>query len=83
MIPFSTDSPKNSTDVTLDAGESSRQGFPRGSSCHVGTTRRSRHIATFGCSVRHPARVILPQDWLADRDSDVVTEGAELDDSGG
>ena len=30
-----------------------------------------------------PARVILPQDWLADRDDDTVPEGAELDDSGG
>jgi nifR3 family TIM-barrel protein len=30
-----------------------------------------------------PARVILPQDWLADRDCDLIPEGAELDDSGG
>jgi nifR3 family TIM-barrel protein len=30
-----------------------------------------------------PARVVLPQDWLADRDSDLIPEGAELDDSGG
>jgi nifR3 family TIM-barrel protein len=30
-----------------------------------------------------PARVILPQDWLANRDDDTIPEGAELDDSGG
>jgi nifR3 family TIM-barrel protein len=30
-----------------------------------------------------PARVILPQNWLADRDTDEIPEGAELDDSGG
>ena len=30
-----------------------------------------------------PARVILPQDWLADPDDDTIPEGAELDDSGG
>jgi hypothetical protein len=26
---------------------------------------------------------VLPEGWLADRDSDVVPEGAELDHSGG
>ncbi|WP_327008808.1 tRNA dihydrouridine synthase DusB [Dactylosporangium sp. NBC_01737] len=30
-----------------------------------------------------PAKVVLPQDWLADRDDDTIPEGAELDDSGG
>ena len=30
-----------------------------------------------------PGRVALPDGWLADRDSDGVPEGAELDDSGG
>ena len=30
-----------------------------------------------------PGRVVLPDGWLADRDSDVVPEGAELDHSGG
>jgi nifR3 family TIM-barrel protein len=30
-----------------------------------------------------PGRVVLPEGWLADRDSDAVPEGAELDDSGG
>jgi nifR3 family TIM-barrel protein len=30
-----------------------------------------------------PGRVALPDGWLADRDADVVPEGAELDDSGG
>ncbi|MFI5911344.1 tRNA dihydrouridine synthase DusB [Dactylosporangium sp. NPDC051541] len=30
-----------------------------------------------------PARVILPDGWLNDRDTDEVPEGAELDDSGG
>jgi nifR3 family TIM-barrel protein len=30
-----------------------------------------------------PGRVVLPQGWLDDRDSDAVPEGAELDDSGG
>jgi len=30
-----------------------------------------------------PGRVILPEGWLTDRDSDLVPEGAELDDSGG
>jgi nifR3 family TIM-barrel protein len=30
-----------------------------------------------------PGRVVLPEGWLADRDSDTVPEGAELDHSGG
>jgi nifR3 family TIM-barrel protein len=30
-----------------------------------------------------PGRVVLPEGWLADRDSDAVPEGAELDHSGG
>jgi nifR3 family TIM-barrel protein len=30
-----------------------------------------------------PGKVILPDGWLHDRDSDLVPEGAELDDSGG
>lgn len=30
-----------------------------------------------------PAKVVLPQDWLANRDDDTIPEGAELDDSGG
>ncbi|MEU7871056.1 tRNA dihydrouridine synthase DusB [Dactylosporangium sp. NPDC049140] len=30
-----------------------------------------------------PAKVVLPQNWLEDRDTDEVPEGAELDDSGG
>ncbi|MBG6138541.1 tRNA dihydrouridine synthase DusB [Longispora fulva] len=30
-----------------------------------------------------PGKVFLPEGWLADRDSDEVPEGAELDDSGG
>ncbi len=30
-----------------------------------------------------PGKVYLPDGWLADRDSDAVPEGAELDDSGG
>nr|WP_260729880.1 tRNA dihydrouridine synthase DusB [Dactylosporangium roseum] len=30
-----------------------------------------------------PGKVVLPNGWLADRDSDVIPEGAELDDSGG
>ncbi|WP_433066957.1 tRNA dihydrouridine synthase DusB [Dactylosporangium sp. CS-033363] len=30
-----------------------------------------------------PGRVVLPEGWLNDRDSDLVPEGAELDDSGG
>ena len=30
-----------------------------------------------------PGKVHLPDGWLADRDADVVPEGAELDDSGG
>ncbi|GAA2578734.1 tRNA dihydrouridine synthase DusB [Dactylosporangium fulvum] len=30
-----------------------------------------------------PGRVVLPDGWLADRDSDMIPEGAELDDSGG
>ncbi|WP_344614695.1 tRNA dihydrouridine synthase DusB [Dactylosporangium salmoneum] len=30
-----------------------------------------------------PGKVVLPDGWLDDRDSDLVPEGAELDDSGG
>ncbi|MDG6102146.1 tRNA dihydrouridine synthase DusB [Dactylosporangium aurantiacum] len=30
-----------------------------------------------------PAKVVLPQNWLDDRDDDTIPEGAELDDSGG
>ncbi|MEV8515762.1 tRNA dihydrouridine synthase DusB [Dactylosporangium sp. NPDC051484] len=30
-----------------------------------------------------PGKVVLPEGWLADRDTDEVPEGAELDDSGG
>jgi hypothetical protein len=30
-----------------------------------------------------PGKVFLPDGWLADRDSDDVPAGAELDDSGG
>ncbi|MER7009740.1 tRNA-dihydrouridine synthase, partial [Dactylosporangium sp. NPDC000555] len=30
-----------------------------------------------------PGRVILPDGWLTDRDSDLIPEDAELDDSGG
>jgi nifR3 family TIM-barrel protein len=30
-----------------------------------------------------PGRVVLPDGWLADRDADIVPEGAELDTSGG
>jgi hypothetical protein len=30
-----------------------------------------------------PGKVILPEHWLEDRDSDLIPEGAELDDSGG
>ncbi|GAA4262941.1 tRNA dihydrouridine synthase DusB [Dactylosporangium darangshiense] len=30
-----------------------------------------------------PGKVVLPDGWLADRESDTVPEGAELDDSGG
>jgi hypothetical protein len=30
-----------------------------------------------------PAKVVLPYGWLDDRESDRVSEGAELDDSGG
>ncbi|MER7280755.1 tRNA dihydrouridine synthase DusB [Dactylosporangium sp. NPDC000244] len=30
-----------------------------------------------------PGKVVLPDGWLQDRDSDLIPEGAELDDSGG
>jgi len=30
-----------------------------------------------------PKRVTLPEGWLADRDTECVPDGAELDDSGG